>query len=381
MPFVLIARSDARVYASMGNAAWAGLGWPVMQLDEEGELRTYAFQQGGCMEWFHVTDPSDYHAIPTVGQLRDRGIIFKQTAQAVPLMRHCFASGHSVTLSHEDIVRCARHLQIADGGSRVKLLELISLHFGDAFVPETKKPDAAQKVLEDPLAEAVFDGMDNADQQDFPEVYAGLKKRRERQRVAEWRLLKAQVTRGKKSKGPRLARVPKKRARRSERDVAPAAEPGVEGAPEPEPAAEPAAVEAAPAPALADHAEPDVDAAPAALGLAVDRVEDQPVRAAPLVPPVRAGRRAGRLGPAVPWEVVACTLCGQEAGQIRLEPAPGLRDGPTWCMRTKDPATGTWAENGPRHRRRRTHIVGESANFAKLWVQENRDLLLGCSLV
>ena len=166
--------------------------------------------------------------------------------------------------------------------------------------------------------------------------------------------------------------MPKKRARRSERDVAPAAEPGVEGAPEPEPAAEPAAVEAAPAPALADHAEPDVDAAPAALGLAVGRVEDQPVRAAPLVPPVRAGRRAGRLGPAVPWEVVACTLCGQEAGQIRLEPAPGLRDGPTWCMRTKDPATGTWAENGPRHRRRRTHIVGESANFAKLWVQENR---------
>ena len=140
------------------------------------------------MEWFHVTDPSDYHVIPTVGQLRGRGIVFKPTAQAVPLMRHCFASSHSVTLSHEDIVRCARHLQIADGGSRVKLLELISLHFGDAFVPETKKPDAAQKVLEDPLAEAVFDDMDNADQQEFPEVYAGLKKRRERQRVAEWRL-------------------------------------------------------------------------------------------------------------------------------------------------------------------------------------------------
>ena len=83
---------------------------------------------------------------------------------------------------------------------------------------------------------------------------------------------------------------------------------------------------------------------------------------------VRRGRAAAF---AVPWEMVLCEACGAEAGQYKFEVSPGLRDGPSWVMRTQD-NLGAWPTSGPRFRTRRTSVVGDDASFAKKWCQTNR---------
>ena len=374
VPFVLVAcSSDARVYASMGNASWAALGWPVMQLgaNEDG-LESYAWKSGEQMEWFHVTNPSDYYVIPTVGERAAMGVAFKQTAARVPLMRYC-ALHHSSLLTHADLGMCATHLNldVAEGASRVQLLAAIQLHFGDVFVAERKTPDAATDLVEDPLAEAVYDDMDNTEQMEFPEVHFGLKKRRERQRVAEWRALEKCGPPAKKRKSS--VAKPKRLTRRRAAAAAPAApdpaapdhDHGLEVG-EPEPAAPPVPEPAAPEPAA------PMGAAPAHLIPPVDIVNDDAPRRVAAVAPQLAGSRRGRIGPTVPWENVVCTLCGQAAGQVKLEPNPGQRDGPTWHMRTMDPETQTWAVSGARHRSRRISVIGEDPQFAISWCKENR---------
>lgn len=370
VPFVLVARSsDAQVYASMGNASWAALGWPMTRIGATGDtLETYIWQVGGGMEWFHVTDPSDFHVIPTEGQRAARGIVLKQTAERVQLMDYCVRN-HSSGLTHADLVMCCTHLQLDLDlkSSRAALLTAVNLHFGNVFVAEDKKLDAAAALVEDPLAEAVYDDMDNADQMEFPEVHFGFKKRRERQRVAEWRALaKLPVEKAARKKRKSSAAAPKRRMRRRGPAAAPASPELVVPGP-----AEPSADVADVPEAAAPDPEPDEPVAPVPPIPAVDLViaDGQPRPAA--VVGLRPAQRAAQ-GQLILWEAVACTVCGHDAGQYKLEPNPGRRDGPTWHMRTMDPSTNAWAVQGARHRTRRTSVVGDSPDFAINWVQHNR---------
>jgi len=158
-------------------------------------------------------------------------------------------------------------------------------------------------------------------------------------------------------------------AARAAPDPAPPEQDAGPEAGEPEPAAplvpepEPAAPLVVPEPAAPVGAAPVIPP--------VDIVNDAQLRVAAAAPQL-AGVWRGRVGPTVPWETIVCALCGQPAGQIKLEPNPGQRDGPTWHMRTVDPATKTWAVSGPRHRTRRTSVIGEAPIFAMSWCEENR---------
>ena len=210
VPYVLVKRSsDAAVYASMGNASWAALGWPMNEAgaDEDG-LKCYAWQPEAGMVWFHVTDPSDWHVIPSLGVRGARGILSKQTAEPVPLLRYCLLH-HSSTIAYQELVSCVSHLSlaVAEGSTRVQLLAALNTHFGDVFVDEQKRPDAAEALVSDPLAEAVFGDMDATEQTEFPDVCHALMQKRQRERVAEWRMMRGLEV-------PRRGRKPRPKAGR-----------------------------------------------------------------------------------------------------------------------------------------------------------------------
>ena len=132
---------------------------------------------------------------------------------------------------------------------------------------------------------------------------------------------------------------------------------------EPEPAAAEAGFVVAPGPEG-----PAIEPPPVVVDIVSDGLPPGPAAA-----PRPAGvARRGRFGAALQWDTVLCTLCGEEARQFKLEPSPGLRDGPSWIMRTKDPTTQEWAVSGPRHRTRRISVVGEDPQFARDWCQTGR---------
>ena len=217
--FTLIARvADGEVYASMGNATWAVLGWPMKKVatNDDG-WDSYVFQPGAAVEWLHVTGPMDWAVIPLVGERCAMGIVLKQIADRVPLMRYSLLH-HSRTLSHKDLSECAAHLalDVGTGPSRLDLLKALASHFGHVCHEEQKTTDAAASIAKDPLAEAVYGDMDKAEQMEFPEVDAAFKQKRERQRIAEWRVLKLSVA-VPGAKKRRLSGAPKKKGRKKQR--------------------------------------------------------------------------------------------------------------------------------------------------------------------
>jgi hypothetical protein len=245
-------------------------------------------------------------------------------------------------------------------------------------------------LVDDVLAEAVYDDMDNAEQMEFPEVAHTFKQRRARRAVAEWRLLKAQgdaKMRKKRAQGKSKAKArssssagaPKKRARRAGPaempDVGPEERPGVVEPTDSGPEDWPEAVEPVPADAGAEGLAlmpAGVEALAAPAPPAVDLVAERPLRPA-AARDVPAAPRARPRVPAIEWTVIECNVCHAEAGQIKMELLPGGRDGPTWHMRVSDPATQRWAVSGPRYRTRRTTVIGDSPDFATDWVQTNRE--------
>ena len=70
------------------------------------------------------------------------------------------------------------------------------------------------------------------------------------------------------------------------------------------------------------------------------------------------------------WQDVLCNVCGQVAGEIKLDPGPANRDQETWFMRVKE--GDRWASKYPKFRRRTANVIGISDDFATGWVHENR---------
>jgi hypothetical protein len=369
--------------------------------DEDG-LRCYARQPEAGMAWFHVTDPSDWHVIPSLGVRGARGIMSKQTAEPVLLLRYCLLHHcSSRNILHGDLVRYVSDLSLAVGEgplNRKQMLAALGNHFGDEYLDETRS-DAAEALVSDPVAEAVFGDMDATEQTEFPDVCQALIQKRNRERVAEWRMLReAVVPRPKKkpkagakkrarAKGAAVPR-PKRRCVRGAAgaqplgdggpdapaadDIPPVAdrseEPEAPVVEEPEPVALEPELPAAVAPG------PEVPALPPPLAAVVDIVAEddgRPEGAAAAPRPVGLARRA-HVGEYSAWETVQCAVCGAEAGQMKLIPLPGLRDGPTWHMRVKDPATLQWPTHGPRYKTRRTSVVGDSPAHGLEWCRSNR---------
>jgi hypothetical protein len=115
------------------------------------------------------------------------------------LRRHPRSTGHFIPvtfrLAATDFTHCVSHLnlEVEANSSCVTLLAALSTHFGDVFDAEQKQPDAAEALVSDLLAEAVFDDMEATEQTEFPEVRHALMQKRHRERVAEWRMMRESV--------------------------------------------------------------------------------------------------------------------------------------------------------------------------------------------
>ena len=215
----------------------------------------------------------------------------------------------------------------------------------------------ATGLVNDPLAEEVFDDMDPDDKMEFPEVRQELQRRRVRERMADLQ---------RKRKLPPLRRAVKRR--RQAGAAAPPPAPGEDDLPPPAPEALP----------LAGSGEAPLPLPPAFAG-----GEPAPL---PPWPPEGGGEEPLPLPPAVQqrapavrvlvWETFPCAVCGVDVGQIKFDPMPGARDGASWVMRVWDQAAARWPLQGPLFRTRRTSIVGDNMDFALAWVQTNRQC--GC---
>ena len=113
---------------------------------------------------------------------------------------------------------------------------------------------------------------------------------------------------------------------------------------------------------------PAIEPPPVVVDIVMDGLPPGP-SAAPR--PAGVARR-GRFGPALQWDTVLCTVCGEEARQFQLAVYLGIRGGRSRIMRTKDPTTQQWAQSGQRNRTRRISVVGEDPQFARDCCQTNR---------
>lgn len=101
--------------------------------------------------------------------------------------------------------------------------------------------------------------------------------------------------------------------------------------------------------------------------------DDLPLEA--LLPRRPAADRGPRAAPAysLTWTDIRCRLCHRICGQMKFSPGPsrhGDSDPPTWFMRVK---TGNvWPSTAPNFRRRQASVVGNTDDFAKNWIHENR---------
>ena len=187
-----------------------------------------------------------------------------------------------------------------------------------------------------PMTEAVLENMDPDDRSQFKDIDKTLKEQRQKQRRVEHAL---------KRKRARCAQVrPKKKSRAAPDVAAPIVVAPVDVA---------APIDAAPVDVVAQ-----IDVAP------VDAVA--PIDVAP--EPSEQPRRP--LHHYLHWQTTECPDCRKPNGQFKYDPAPGLRDEPTWHMRVMT-TEGVWPTKGHQYRRRHASVVGDSDAFAKQWILEN----------
>ena len=138
-----------------------------------------------------------------------------------------------------------------------------------------------------------------------------------------------------------------------------------------------------PPPMVPPHSPAPIDAAPVDVAAPIDAAPVEvaapivvpPVEvAAPIVvPPVDVPPVAPRRPPHryLHWQTTECPDCRRPNGQFKYDPAPGLRDEPTWHMRVMT-TEGVWPTKGHQYRRRHASQVGDSEDFAKQWIWENK---------
>ena len=363
-PFVVIC-SAGLAYASLGNAAWAVLAWPLIPV-----AGGYVFQPAAGVRWLHVTDPSQWEVIEVEGAFRpSMGIVLNQVGEPLPLIRYfVLRHPHSNKIVFQDVCRIAVHLGCFDAQavvaqSRDQLMTKICEHFGDVYEPKKPEVDVADVSV---LEEAVFEDMDKTEQLEFPEIDKKLKQQKARRAAASFKFEKAKA-KAKAKPRKRKAQPANARAKRRRTAEEPAAEVAPHDDDDEAAGGDEAGIDAAME--LAPPAAPVPPPVPAA----VAEVE--------VLPPAAAAAAAGAHARGgivrhhegyISWQDSLCEICNQVAGQFKLEEMPGGRDQPTWHMRVRDPETMEWAGRAPRLSSRRTSVVGESTEFALQWIRENR---------
>ena len=85
---ILCQGEGGQAYASLGNATWASLTWP---LNESGRtpdgLPMFQWSRGPTA-WLYVTSPSEWFVIPSVAVRIRSGMVLRATGSAEPLMKY-----------------------------------------------------------------------------------------------------------------------------------------------------------------------------------------------------------------------------------------------------------------------------------------------------
>ncbi len=107
-----IVRKGGVCFASLGNALWGALGWPLDAFDVAGG-RVFEFRRAP-VEWIHVIDPREWEVVPFAAvRHMDRGkILMEQRGEETPLMQHCLLQKGN-NLHCDDLARCAALLGAA----------------------------------------------------------------------------------------------------------------------------------------------------------------------------------------------------------------------------------------------------------------------------
>jgi hypothetical protein len=389
--------SDQAIFATLGNALWAGLGMPLTRFEANGQMHS-KFKRAP-LQFLHVYDPSDWEVLPfLVIRLRGHGLVMQDRGGPVPLMLNTLRSRFHM-LTAPDIERCCEHLGAEVHHGIEEGLEALSKCFcrGDNFCGPSEaghvikqyffRNTSDEDLLKDPLVEAVFDDLDPDDKEEFKSMQEARKKQRYKRALAE-EDAEAVPAPAPKRRRAVPAPAPKRRRRPPPwplRRRRPGAAPPAAAAP-PAPAAPgtpPGAAAAAEGPALAPGppaAEPAATPPAAAAegpGPPEPALAPGPPAAEPAAPPAAAAAAAHNRGPNVlpplAWQDIICQACGKVSGQMKHHPLPGLRDAPSWYMRCYDYRTATWPSKLPGYRCKvQNTMVGEPGDFIRQWVQENR---------
>ena len=384
-------KSDQIVFASLGNASWAGLGLPLDRFADNGIQ--YSKFKKAPVQFLHVYKPADWEVLPfLVTRLIDHGVVMQDFGPPLPLMQSTLqASNHQMTAP--DLERCctAQGIQVSasiEGEATASIednLKALGKHFGGDGVNGEAEASiyierfyfcstADEDLLKDPLAEAVFDDLD---EEDKAFLFDNLEK-------ARTKLKRKRAFGEDHAEAPPVRRRLSHRLRRPRRPRRPAAA-GLPSAAQAVPLPDAAALALAPAPqaaALPDAAtlmpapqqmqeEAVVPAVmPAALAL--------PLEPAPLAaPPVAHHRAANVLEQRLEWQDVKCQACGKLSGQVKYLPGPGQRDAATWAMRCWDYRNNKWPKNLPGYKTRVAHTMADPQTYMLDWIRGQKSCCEG----
>jgi len=139
-----------KIQASLGNASWAVLFWPIDVLSHDADgMRTMQFGGHQAKAFFgHVTDPLLWEVITYRVERTNQGIVLQQVGAPDSLVRACLLQRHGMT--HADLVRLAAHLGTGSNShdSRQQLLNALASHVSEgdiSFLERVCKADQSEK--------------------------------------------------------------------------------------------------------------------------------------------------------------------------------------------------------------------------------------------
>lgn len=402
----------------LGNATFAALFWPVLLFEHDSGFRGYYLDPDGEAHWMYLTNPVEWRVLlPKAVAFNNQIFMVPDPLQTEPLLKFYLRdkSLHK-NLLVADLKYLGAFLGLPGFGNDDKRLrkDLIHAIIDNEYITKVKAamelPDIPKKVG-GALDEFVLSELPGEDQSDFKEIAKEVdcnkkigwsfveqkwkeatkkkKKAKPKSKASARRRAQPKV----KAKAKAARRVPRKLLKKLLQVAAPHHPPENEAITDSDEEAMGGAVheaEAAPheaepvdeAAEAGDAAVGGDDEAPPPLPPPNDIPDDTPLAA--LVPPVapvpaepaQAAAPVHARGYINQWADVLCPTCGNVAGQIKLDPGPGQRDDPTWFMRVRC-ADGRWGSKYPEFRRRTTGVVGDSDEFPKGWVQENKTCCRG----
>ena len=161
---------------------------------------TFAYHHEDPVDWLHVTDPSEWKVVPTSAfVLADTGVVMRQIAEPVFLMRHALTT-YANELNFHDLLQCARFdndVDVPEGTTSPKdactiIGKLLdpddpANSVGEVIYTSFTSEANLSSVFDDAMVEAVFEDLDAEDKNEFPEVGQAIKDRKIRQRCAEYK--------------------------------------------------------------------------------------------------------------------------------------------------------------------------------------------------